>query len=260
MLHPQDAATILDQVYAQLQIEPEREFSLLLLISGTQELCRISPKVDVDRCIELLRLSFLHGSWLTRIDVLNLFRTLDWHSVRQDSALRAKIRTEVQKLDTSNPFVNTDLIEILGIYGGMEPIVSTEQAEHEFRRLLSPNAEFVRIPGHGEFEEEIAKRCALRPEYTREEMLAEHAHSAISNIFEGVYVGVYNEAYQSLSPEEKTKVLCMAGARKDGHGIATNWILAELSRKGDHKAYPFSLDTPRSCMTAFPPTRPLPTI
>lgn len=124
------------------------------------------------------------------------------------------------------------VIEILGIYGGMEPIVSTEQAEHEFRRLVSPNAEF---------DEEIVTRCALRPEYTREEMLAEYAYSAISNIFEDVYVGVYNEAYESLSPEEKTKVLCMAGARKDGHGIATNWILAELSRKGDPQSIPIFL-------------------
>jgi hypothetical protein len=97
MLHPQDAATILDEVYAQLRIEPEREFSLLLLIYGTQELCHISPKVDVDRCIELLRISFSNGSWLTRIDVLNLFRTLEWHSVRENSELRAKIRSELQK-------------------------------------------------------------------------------------------------------------------------------------------------------------------
>jgi hypothetical protein len=233
MLHTQDAAKIiLDEVYAQLQKEPEREFSLLLLIYGTQELCHISPKVDVDRCIELLHISFSHGSWLTRIDVLNLFRTLEWHSVRDDSALRAKIRTALQTLDTSNPFVNTDLIEILGIYGGMEPIVSTEQAQHEFRRLLSPNAEV---------EEEIAMRCALSPEYTREEMLAEYAYSAISNIFEDVYVGVYSEAYESLSPEDKTKILGMAGARKDGHGIATGWILAELSRKGDPQSVPIFL-------------------
>ena len=38
--------------------------------------------------------------------------------------------------------VNTDLIELLGLFGGMEPIVSTEQAEREFRQVLSPNAAF----------------------------------------------------------------------------------------------------------------------
>ena len=231
-LHPEDATAILDQVYSHLQTDPEREFSLLLLIHGIQELCRISPIIDIDRCIELLRISFSHGSWLTRIDALNLFRTLEWHSVRENSELRAKIRTELQKLDMSDPVVNTDLIEMLGVFGGMEPIVSSEQAERDFRQVLYPNAEF---------EEEIAKRCAQRPEYNREQMISAYAYSAIENMFEDVYVGVYSEAYESLSMEEKTKVLCIAGARKDGHGIASNWILAELSRKHDPQSLPVFL-------------------
>jgi hypothetical protein len=58
MFHPAEAATILDHVYSHLQTDSQREFSLLLLIYGTQELCRVSQKVDIDRCIELLRISF----------------------------------------------------------------------------------------------------------------------------------------------------------------------------------------------------------
>jgi energy-coupling factor transporter ATP-binding protein EcfA2 len=225
---PEDAATILDKAYSQLQGEPEREFSLLLLLYGTQELCHISSKVDVDRCIELLRISFSHSSPLTRIDALHLFRTLEWHSVKENSELRARIRAELQKLDTSNPFVNTDLIAVLGAYDGMEPIVSAEQAQREFRQVLYPDAAF---------DKEIEVRCALTPEYNREQMIAEYAHSAIANIFEDVYAGVYFEAYESLSAQEKTKVLCMAGA-KDCHGTASNWILAELSRTGDPQSLP----------------------
>jgi len=38
MLHPEDAPNILDEVYSHLKTDPEREFSLLLLIYGTQEL------------------------------------------------------------------------------------------------------------------------------------------------------------------------------------------------------------------------------
>lgn len=226
--HPEDAPTIVDEIYSKLQTDPEREFSLLLLIHGMQELCRITSKVDVDRCIELLRISFSHSSWLTRIDALQLFRTLEWQIVRDNYELRARIRAELQRLDTSNPFVNTDLFEVLGAYEGMEPIVSSEQAQREFQQVLYPDAAF---------EEEIAARSASQPEHSREQIIAEYAYSAIASIFEDVYMGVYYEAYESLSDEEKTRVLCIAGA-KDGHGIASNWILAELSRKAAPQSLP----------------------
>ncbi|HVB57988.1 MAG TPA: nuclease-related domain-containing protein [Candidatus Acidoferrales bacterium] len=228
----EEAISLLEKIDAQVRADPNRELSLLLLIYGTQELCFAGLPVDLDRCIELLRLSFSHASALTRIDALELFRRLSWHSCTQDPTRRAQIKAELQKLDMSNPIVNADLIGVLGEFDAIDPPVPADAAMQEFHRLLHPDADF---------ESEIAARLTSQPGYNRTQIIAEYAHSAIGKIFEDVYLGVYSEAYESLTPEEKTKVLGFAGMKKDLYGFATDWILAALSRQHDPQSLPVFL-------------------
>jgi hypothetical protein len=223
-LHCEEATHLLEKIDAQLRADPNRELSLLLLIYGTQELCFAGFPVDLDRCIELLRLSFSRASPLTRIDALELFRRLSWHGSTQDPTRRAQIKAELQKLDMSNPIVNTDLIAVLGEFDAIDPPVPLDMATQEFRRILHPDADFENV---------IAARLTSQPDYNRTQIIAEYAHSAIGKIFEDVYLDVYSEAYEALTPEAKTKVLCSAGMKKELYGLATDWILAALFRQHD---------------------------
>ena len=61
--------------------------------------------------------------------VLHLCCTLDWH-IGDDTSRRS-----YRNLDTSDAAVNADLLEVLGRYEGMEPVVSEEQAQREFHRI-----------------------------------------------------------------------------------------------------------------------------
>jgi hypothetical protein len=231
-LHREQAINILEKIDAQVRIGPYRELSLLLLIYGTQELCSAGLPVDISRCTDLLRLSFSHASALTRIDALGLFRRLSWHGSTQDPATRAQIKAELQKLEMNNPMVNTDLIGVLGEFDAIDPPVPLDTATQEFQRLLYPDADF---------EKELAARLRSQPDYNRTQIVAEYAYSAVGNIFEDVYLGVYSEAYESLTPKEKTMVLVSAGMKKDPYGFATDWILSALSRQHDPKSLPVFL-------------------
>jgi hypothetical protein len=135
-------------------------------------------------------------------------------------------------LDVSDPFVNTDIIEALGAYEAIDPPVPFETAMEEFHRLVEPDAAF---------EDEIASRQASRPDYSRAELIAEYAYRALGNIFEDVYLGVYPQAYEALSVEEKTKVLIAAGMKREAYGFATDWLLAALSRQHDRRSLPVFL-------------------
>jgi hypothetical protein len=230
--HRDAALEVLEKIYDQVRVHPYRELSLALLIAATQELCSIGLPLNLDRCIELLQWSFSSAGPLTKIDALELFRRLSWHPSTEDPTRRAQIKAELQKLDVSNPFVNTSLIEALGAYDAIDPPVPFETAMEEFHRVVEPDAAF---------EEEIACSQASQPDYSRTELIAEYAYRAIGNIFEDVYLGVYSQAYEALSGEEKTKVLIAAGMKREPYGFATDWLLATLSRQHDRASLPVFL-------------------
>lgn len=226
------ALQLLEKIYNQVRVDPQRELSLGLLIAGTQELCSLGLPVDLDRCIELLQWSFSSASPFTKMDALQVFRRLSWHPSTEDPTIRSRIKAELQKLDVSDPFVNTDIIETLGAYDAIDPPVPFETAIEEFHRIVEPDAAF---------EEEIACRQASQPEYSRAELIADYAYRAVGNIFEDVYLGVYSQAYEALSGEEKTKVLIAAGMKREAYGFATEWLLAALSRQHDRRSLPVFL-------------------
>jgi hypothetical protein len=231
-LHRDAAIQLLEKIHGQVRADPSRELSLALLISGTQELCFVGLPVDLDVCIELLHWSFSSASPLTKMDALELFRRLSWHPSTEDPTRRAQIKAELQKLDVGDPWVNTDIIETLGAYDAIDPPVPFETALEEFHRIVEPDAVF---------EEEIANRQSSRTDYSRTEVIAEYAYRALGNIFEDVYLGVYSQAYEALSPKEKTKVLIAAGMKRDAYGFATDWLLAALSRQHDPLSLPVFL-------------------
>ncbi len=230
--HRELAGPMLEEVLDRVRRDPTREFSLLLVIHGMTELSRTQSETIVDRCIELLRMSSSHGSYLTRIDALELFRRLAVHASPQYPDRRADITAELERFDKSDPVVNTTLLEILGCYGAIDPLVPHEIALHELRRLVAPDAEF---------EAEITKRLGQQGNSDRDAIIAEFAYSSIARIFEGVFQGVYSDAYESLTYDEKVQVLCAAGMRREGFGFATDWILAELARLRDPRSLPVFL-------------------
>jgi len=214
---------ITEQMSKNVKADPRREFSLLLLLAGSRTLCHLGHPPSVDQCIELLRTSCEHSTYLTRIDSIDMFRWIHASVETHFPDRRADIRDALEAVDKGDPFVNTSLLEVLAAYELLEPPVSTEQALHEFRAVVKPDAKL-----NGEF----AQLADLYPEMDSQQFRREKAYSSIGKIFEGVFGSAYWEAYQMLDSSEKSALLSLAACAEKG-AFHTEWILSELIGLGD---------------------------
>src|SRR5271157_2586051 len=214
---------ITERMLKNVEADPRREFSLLLLLAGLRTLCHLGHPPSVDCCIELLRTSCDHATYLTRIDAIEMFRWIRQAVEEHHRDRLADIRDALESVDTGDLFVNTSLLEVLATYEFLEPPVSTEQALQEFRSFARPITELT---------SEFAQLADLYPEMNFEQFRREKCYSTIGKIFEDVFGSAYCEAYEMLDPDEKGAILTLAaGAEKAG--FHKDWILSELLRLGD---------------------------
>ncbi len=200
-----------------------RQFSLLGAIHSSLEMCYSHTPPSVDICLDLLRMSFENGVFMTRLDALMLLRFMHSHVVATCPDQIKAIREALESLDTSDPLVNTDIMEVLATYDALEPIVSVQDAATEFRKFINPLPDFCK---------EISEYTALHPESGPEQILASGAYGTVARIFEDIFQGAYSEAYEMLSIDERAKLLGLA-ANAERTGIHKDWIFAELLRLND---------------------------
>jgi hypothetical protein len=169
-----------------------------------------------DLKLDLVQRGLESGIGIIELDSIDLL-----HSMRRemDAASKEQMERAIQLLqgfETNDIMLNSLRLEVLASYGGLELMVTKEEAVAEMRSII--NAE----PSS----ENLTELASLQ-DMSVEQVLSQSAYSYISRMFEDVFQGVYWEAYHSLDDEEKPKLLCLAGQAKDA-GFWSDWVLSEL--------------------------------
>ncbi len=180
----------------------------------------------IDRSIRLARSAAdtkLHGLRICAVDLLQSIagQVMTVCPERREEA--------VAILESMLPPGAVDLIGALGAlsaYGTISSPVTPEQAGKEVRGVVS-----------GAVREGLAPLLEFEPGLTLDDAVAEYACSLVGHIFEDVFEGVYYDAYQQLTDEDKTRFLAWASRACD-RGMFSTWILHELLRLGTVEAHP----------------------
>jgi hypothetical protein len=146
------------------------------------------------------------GIYHLRIEALHLIQDFNILNGPRD-----EIKTILPTLHSKNVFVNSLLVEILGSYGLLEPVVELEAVSKELRQIL-------------ETPEDVVAR--------------QQAHGAVTNIFEDIFQGVYDEAIEELSKKDKQLLYTMAALGAPSYGFFTDFILERLIKFDDPATLP----------------------
>jgi hypothetical protein len=128
-----------------------------------------------------------------------------------------RVRAILEHIDSKNPWLQSEVVELLSHYEIIESPVSLETAIAQFRVLADPTPEDTRSIV------EMANLAEETPLHYRQSLAYRH----IGSIFEEVYQNVYYEAYGSLTAAQKRMVLSLAALHKT-RGFHSDWILHEL--------------------------------
>jgi hypothetical protein len=134
----------------------------------------------------------------------------------EDQMQRA--RGLLEGIETNNIMLNSLKLEVLASYGGLELVVTEEEALTEMRSVINADPT----------SENLTELASLQ-NMSVEQVLSQSAYSYLSRIFEDIFQGVYWEAYQSLDEGEKRKILCVA-AKEAKASFSSDWILSELMK------------------------------
>jgi hypothetical protein len=204
-----------DQLWTRVNRDPADHFSLAILLDCLTY-CQPDSR-PIDLYITVARLAWESRIYHLRLNALHFLQSIRWGMHELQPAEIQMIRELLAQFETRNLFLNSSLLELQAVYGVLEPPVSVDQAFAEMEAVI---AEFA--PGI---------KSNVGPE------LCNRAYGLLSNIFEDIYQGAYNEAYESLGPGDKPTLLALA-AQSDHAGISTNWILTELLKYGGESALP----------------------
>lgn len=122
-----------------------------------------------------------------------------------------------------NIFLSTQWLDTRASFSGFEIGISSNDAAEEFRGILR-----AAKAGHDplyDLERES------NPDITFVEFAGTWASSALGKMFEYAFQGIYYEAYDSLTDDEKRKLLTLA-LRDPRAGSFDDWYLEELSKYG----------------------------
>jgi hypothetical protein len=151
---------------------------------------------------------------------LNALRYLRWmyravHDAGEPQMQR--VRGILEQLDFQDPWLQSEVVELLSCYEVIESPVSLETAKAQFRTIADPTPEEI-VSLH-----DMAELAGETPLHFRRNL----AYRYIGSIFEDVYQNVYYEAYTDLTETHKRTVLSMAALQKT-YGFHNDWILQEL--------------------------------
>jgi hypothetical protein len=127
-----------------------------------------------------------------------------------------RVREILEHLDFKNPWLQSEVVELLSYYEIIESPVSLDEAKAQFQSLVEPTPEDANSIGG------LAKLAGE----TLLQFQQGLAYQYIASIFEDVYQNVYYEAYTNLSVGHKRTVLSMAALQKT-YGFHSDWILQE---------------------------------
>jgi hypothetical protein len=174
-------------------------------------------------------LAIARQAWDTRLPTLQM-EALDFihsnaHAIRE--AGQEAGTPIIGLLETfevrDNIFLSTQWLETRSAFSGFETGIDMGSALAEFRRILS-TAAAGDDPAYQLYRQ-------TEPSLTFDQFVAGWASGALGKIFEDVFQGVYYDAYESLSEDEKRKLLILA-LQKPSIGFFTDWYLAELCKSG----------------------------
>jgi hypothetical protein len=212
--HYKNGLPIRVQLFERIGKTPESHFSMLTLL---EDLAHVDIPTDIDITIRLVQQSLNSGVPILRNSALHLLHSKGHYVDQVAPEYVSVIRQMLEQFETDDIMENTLRLDALTSFGGLEPPVSLNQALLEMRALIAPNA--VVNPDLIQ----LAESFAVSPE----RMLAQNAQRCLSNIFEEIFQGVYDEAYSELSDEEKHSILHLA-ATSETRGFSTAWIVGEL--------------------------------
>jgi hypothetical protein len=172
----------------------------------------------LDLKLDLVQRGLESGIDVIKLDSIDLLHSMrrEMDNASEDQMQRA--RGLLEGIETNNIMLNSLKLEVLASYGGLELVVTEEEALTEMRSVINADPT----------SENLTELASLQ-NMSVEQVLSQSAYSYLSRIFEDIFQGVYWEAYQSLDEGEKRKILCVA-AKEAKASFSSDWILSELMK------------------------------
>jgi hypothetical protein len=215
---------ILGQLVSNVRTCETRYFSFFTLLI---ELQHDSTGLALEDLIDLADRGWKSGVGWLRMEAVRLLRYLHHRASTFGEDSVGRIRDLLQGFETTDIFLNTELLETLAAYDGFDRPVSEDDAMSEMHNLIDatdePNAEQLELADLFE---------TTWPQYRRDQ-----AYGALGKIFEDIFQGAYYEAYQALSEFKRKKLLELA-AMSSHRGSHIDWILWELVAVADAESIP----------------------
>ena len=166
--------------------------------------------------LELVQRGLESGIDVIKMDSIDLLHSMRREMDDASEEQMQRARDLLKGVETNNIMLNSLKLEVLASYGGLELMVTEEEALSEMMSVINydPTSEHL-------------NELARMQDMSVDEIVSQSAYSYLSRIFEDVFQGVYWDAYQSLDEEEKRKILCLAAKEKNA-GFWSDWVLSEL--------------------------------
>lgn len=208
---------------ARVVRQPPSDFALAALLIDRQ--AARSPEL-VEENISLVQRSWDSTIPIQRLHGLEFARIMRSAVDKAGPSAATAMRALLEGFETKNIFLSSTLLEVLADYGALELDMDPASVRAEMRVLIQPGARDI------DDTRLAAELLGVEPVALR----ASRARSCIDRIFEGVFQGIYWEAYEELSPTERFDLLTLALSEEDPHGMWLEWMLRELIQLDDPHA------------------------
>jgi hypothetical protein len=199
----------------------------LALCALTNDWRFVADGIPIDSKLNLVRRGLESGIGIIQLGSIDLLQSMRREMDDAGEIKMQEVRELLEGFETKDIMMNSLRLEVLASYGGLELLVSPEDALSEMKSLVSTDAKSISD------ENELAQLAGM----SSEQLLREQAYGYLSKMFEDIYQGVYWDAYHELEEEERRKILCLAGMAQRS-GFWSDWVLSELLRDGSADALP----------------------
>ena len=199
---------------------PGSHFALLALFEHRQR----STAFDLETILDLVRRGWESEIYILKVKALEFLDSLR-PELSDGAALL--IRDMLQTFETNDILESTFLLETLTAYGGLKPPVTSADALSEMRATIAPNART----------DSTVVEAAQAIGTDARAFLAGRANGCLGRMFEPVFQGAYDVAYEALSRHEKSAILALALECPDCH-FHSAWLLRELLEQGSNEVLP----------------------
>lgn len=206
-----------DELLTRINRDATDYFSLAILLDGLTYCGLDGSQIDPRVYIHVAGLAWQSRIYHLRLNVLHLLHSIRHYLQGEEHQEKLEaFRDFLGSLRTGNIFLSSSLVETQVAYGAAKIVVSVEEIVHDMKSVIAESS--VRSE----------QNVALDP--------SGRAYTLLSNIFEEIYQGAYDEAYESLSCDDKVALLSLAAQAQ--RGFTTGWILTALLRLGKECSLP----------------------